>query len=172
MKFILAVLSIFLFQFSYSQGLPENPEPGSCFVRCFNEDDKQFKWKELDCDILKLRELDLEFYSNNGVLSIEDKNLIKNRMLEYFNDGVTMQIASHFDSSESSSVNMMKSIKYGVTVSDFLYSIGVDSSRIVVTSYGNKKPKKKCLENVICADKIYNKNTRIEYRVINTGKSN
>jgi len=133
-----------------------------------DKNEEQTNWKEVDCDVLEYRKLDLEFYENSGVLTEKDKKYLKNRMLEFINEGVAIEIASHFDSNESSVINMFKSVEAGVTISDYLYSIGVDSSQIVVSGYGDKKPKRKCPEHVNCAAEIYKKNTRIEYRIINT----
>jgi hypothetical protein len=63
--------------YSFSQSLPENPKPGSCYVRCLGLGKEKTSWKEIECQYLKYRKLPLDFYSTNGRLTDKDKILLK-----------------------------------------------------------------------------------------------
>ncbi len=49
---LLLISLIFFTQANAQKSLPKNPEPGKCYVRCFDYD-KIVKWEEIDCSLAK-----------------------------------------------------------------------------------------------------------------------
>jgi hypothetical protein len=61
--------------FVNAQGLPSNPKPGYCYIRCFDYD-KKVQWEEINCDSLKIAYVKTSF-----IIKGENKvDIIKNRL--------------------------------------------------------------------------------------------
>jgi len=51
--YVLLLMSfIFFAQANAQKSLPQNPEPGKCYIRCFDYD-KIVEWEEVDCSLAK-----------------------------------------------------------------------------------------------------------------------
>ena len=152
--------------------MPKNPKAGECYVRCRDNNGKSLEWKNIDCDlILKENRLKIENLSSS-VLNEKDRKTIKKKLIKILKKGYTVELLSHYHSNNSDSINELRSIQNGKALFSYLETHGINTKQILISAYGNIKPLPNCLSNVSCRD-YYNKNTRIEYRVVNaTRKEN
>lgn len=166
MKFYIGLILFCFCSLGFSQDLPKNPQPGECYVRCIKDSGKKQEWKKIDCDLVQTKNiLTLENLSK-GVLDDEDRLTIKRKLIKILKKGYTVELLSHYYSNKSDSINELRSIQNAKALVSYLKTQDVNTKQLLISTYGNLKPLKQCPNKVSCDD-YYNKNTRIEYRVVN-----
>ncbi|WP_152971397.1 hypothetical protein [Lacinutrix algicola] len=166
MKFYILLLSLCFTYIGFSQTMPSNPKAGECYVRCRDNNSKLLEWKKIDCDLVNEGSL-LEIENlSKGVFSEKDRKVIKKKLVKILKKGFTVELLSHYYSNRSDSINQLRSIQNGKALFSYLDTEGINTKQLLISAYGNSKPLENCY-SLKCAD-YYIKNTRIEYRVVNT----
>lgn len=178
MKKILVLSFLASFFISHSQNeirigngdLPPNSKQGECYVRCLDDNGDFGEWKAYDCDLAFYSNLNLKFDDKQIQLTEKDKKRLKRKLIEHFEKGFSIEIASHFDSERHDKVNARISTLRGKAVADYLVNeLGVNPKQIALSGYGNLKPINPCDKIGIkkCTQKHYDDNTRVEFKILN-----
>lgn len=64
MRVIISVILFLICSVTFAQnkfGSIANPKSGECYVRCFSEDDNIGFWSKVDCELVKIQRLRLNF---------------------------------------------------------------------------------------------------------------
>lgn len=150
-----------------AQDLPINPQPGECYVRCYDENKELGDWKTVNCNLVKFQILDLEFDETQSQLTLKDKKIIKRKLKKLFDKNLAIQISSHFDSHRDDKVNARISTIRGKVIADYLVNeLNVKPQLILIYGLGNSEPLESCKTIPNC-EKTYSKNSRITYRIVN-----
>ncbi|MFK7813295.1 MAG: OmpA family protein [Maribacter sp.] len=72
-------------------------------------------------------------------------------------------IVAHTDSKGADSYNVWLSEKRAESIKIFLVNRKVSEVRIYVEAFGEKKPKNKCIDGVICEEILHRENRRVEF---------
>ena len=139
-------------------------------MRCFSEEGETTSWSKVDCELVKTQILRLNFNAHKGELSQANKSLIIKKLLPVLSDKYVLQIESYFDSKLNDTINVNTSLDRGIQVGNFLVEQGANPKYFTTSGFGNIRPLKVCYETdkENCNPLVLSKNTRIEYRVINT----
>lgn len=153
MKIYVVILVAMLTTSVYAQtyDLPPNPEPGKCYVKCFNENKKKIKWEELDCALVDYQKLDVSLEHPDQSLSKKDVRILNRKLVPYIEKGYKLQIRSHYVSNATDSINVTVSSQRAIAVGNYLVEKGMSPALLSINSLGSSE-----------ADK-----TKIEYRVVN-----
>lgn len=166
MKFYILLLSLCFTYIGFSQNMPSNPKAGECYVRYRDSEGQSLEWKKIDCDlILKENSLKIENLSS-GILTRKDRKTIKRKLIKILEKGYAVELLSHYFSNESDSLNELRSIQNGKTIFTYLKTQNINTKQFLISAYGNSKPLEECANKFSCKD-YFNKNTRLEYRVVN-----
>lgn len=162
MKYLIIVFCFFSF-FGWTQEMPNNPQPGKCYVRCL-EDGNLSKWKDINCSLIKWKKLDVENYSKTD-FSESDTNILDKKIVALLKKGYSLQINSHYDSEANDSINMQYSLRKARQIQAYLNDKTLFEGQMKIIAKGNTNKKiKTCKRNCL---KAYRKNSRFEFRVIN-----
>ncbi|WP_379978157.1 OmpA family protein [Dokdonia ponticola] len=155
MKIYVVLLVAMLTTSVYAQtyDLPPNPEPGKCYVKCFNENKKKIKWEDIDCALVNYQKLDVSLENPDQPLSKRDLKIINRKLVPYIKKGYRLQIQSHYVSNAPDSINVKISSQRAIAVGNYLVERGMNPALLFINSLGSAEAKK----------------SEIEYRVVDVG---
>lgn len=153
MKIYIVLLVAMLTTSVYAQtyDVPPNPEPGKCYIKCFNEDKKKIKWEDIDCALVNYQKLDVSLENPDQPLSKKDLRILNRKLVPYIQKGYRLQIRSHYVSNAPDSIHVKISSQRAIAVGNYLVEQGMDPALLFINSLGSSKAKK----------------IEIEYRVVN-----
>ncbi|AUC83420.1 OmpA family protein [Lacinutrix sp. Bg11-31] len=166
MRFYLVLILFSFCGLGFSQDLPKNPQLGVCYARCLEANGKELEWKKIDCDLVQKENILNLKNLKTGVFKDKDRKVIKRKLIKIINKGYTVELLSHYFSNKSDSINELRSIQNAKALYSYLETQGVNTKQLLISTYGSSKPLTSCFNSNSCPD-YYNKNTRVEYRVIN-----
>ncbi|MBB6460392.1 OmpA family protein [Flammeovirga kamogawensis] len=138
----------------------------------YNQKDSLFTTKKLAADVktlkidvlLKQPVLETVYFGfDQSIITMESVEILNN-MIEILkkNPSVQIELSSHADSRGSDSYNEVLAKKRGTEVENFLIKKGIDKSRIVSNSYGEKQSVNDCGDDKDCTEALYQLNRRTE----------
>jgi outer membrane protein OmpA-like peptidoglycan-associated protein len=79
---------------------------------------------------------------------------------------IDIELSAHTDCRGSSKYNKWLSEKRAQAAVGYLAKMGISKTRMLAKGYGESMPVNKCRDGVKCTDEEYDKNRRIEFRMI------
>lgn len=123
-------------------------------------------WKEVECELLEYNDLNINWNLNSASLTAAAKREIDTKLIPVLKDGVRVEIASHTDSRGTTSSNKDLSERRAQSVTNYLISKGINSSRIVSNGYGESQLLNRCADGVSCSEREHRANRRTQFRII------
>lgn len=145
----------------------------STFVKKINKLPKKASQKVVADVVTMLKEGDMIRVNNinfdNGKSDIlpeaaHELTKLAGTMQKY--PSVRFEILSHTDSRGEADVNRAISQKRAQKIADYLVSKGIARSRMKPTGMGESQPINGCVDGVICTEGEYQRNRRVEFKVL------
>lgn len=108
------------------------------------------------------------YYDLNKFDIRPDAEKILDKLLKVMSDypNMVIELRSHTDSRGSSAANQILSDNRAKAAADYLYSKGIQRSRILSKGYGESMLLNKCADGVPCPEEEHQKNRRTEFKVL------
>jgi len=131
------------------------------------KDTSKQEWSKVDCDLIrKYQLLSVKISSKENYFSNKDRKKIKRKIIALVDKGYTLEIRVHHDSEKSDSINAQISLRKSYVLARYLDSLNVNSDKIIINSFGNSLAKEKCQSIKSNCNKVYNKNSKIDFKVL------
>jgi len=124
-------------------------------------------WKEVDCKLTESSILPINWNLGSATLTAEAKRIIDTRLLPVLKTGVAVALESHTDSRGTKESNQDLSERRAMTVTNYLISKGINSSKLTANGFGENKLTNRCSDGVSCTEREHRQNRRTTFRVIN-----
>jgi len=125
-------------------------------------------WEEIACELVEYNLLPIFYELGSARLTPESKNVIEEKIYKLMKERplIRVEITSHTDSRGSDASNMELSERRAQSVTNYLISRGINSSRLVARGFGETRLVNRCANGVACTEKEHQANRRTEFRVI------
>lgn len=103
-----------------------------------------------------------------------DAELELNKLVQLLKDNpsIELELSSHTDSRGNDDYNMLLSKRRAESAVKYIYSQGIDSTRIVANYYGESKLLNHCSNGVQCPEELHQQNRRTEIKVTKINEDN